>query len=60
MRSPSSSIRSSEAQTEPQSDWAERALAAMRQFFEAMDKGDEEAENDAVAKMYGLVEERRK
>ena len=38
--------------------WADRALSAMRQFFEAMDRGDEDAENDAITQMYGLVEER--
>ena len=32
----------------------------MRQFFEAMDKGDEDAKNDAITQMYGLVEEKRK
>ena len=50
----------SRAKVEPKDDWAARALSAMRQFFEAMDKGDSEAEDAAIAQMYGLVEEKRK
>ena len=44
------------ADTDP---WAERALAAMRQFLEAMDHGDEEGEHDAIMQIEALVEERR-
>jgi len=38
--------------------WEERALAAMRTFIEAMDRGDEEAESESVMQIEQLVNEK--
>lgn len=39
--------------------WDERAVSAMSQIIEALDKGDNEATNAAIATMDSLIREHR-
>lgn len=47
------------ARAKPSPEWDERAVGAMSQILEGLDKGDREAMNEAITRMDGLIREYR-